>query len=171
MWRQIWSPPIKEFLLMGILVFFLLLEISVLLIWLHYPYRGLPLARQYGCFQPPWFKMSWFLHNRVLLELDKINLHLILKLTLCLIPHLFLPPLLPLRLVKVLVLVTRWLRRRRKGRRRRRSKFSRGATKQPLLWMQHLMRNHPSTLTKFDIHANFVRETIFFETVLIFLRS
>ena len=49
-------------------------------------------------------------------------------------PFLLLRLFLPLRLVKVLLLVTRWLRRRiKERRRRRRRKFSRGATKKPLL--------------------------------------
>jgi len=45
------------------------------------------------------------------------------------------PPLLPLRLVKIVILVIRWLRRRREGRRRRRiSQFSKGST------MNHLVK-------------------------------
>lgn len=57
-WQQLHSPLPKEFLLMGILVLFLLLERLVLLIWLLYPFRDLPLDFQYGCIQSPWFKMS-----------------------------------------------------------------------------------------------------------------
>ena len=94
---------------MEILVFFLLSEILVLLIWLHCPFWDLPLAWKYGCFQPPWFKMYLFLHNQVFLQLDKINLQLIWMLTLWLLPWFSLPPPLPLHLVKVLVLVTKWL--------------------------------------------------------------
>ena len=42
----------------GILVLFLPLEILVLLTWLYYPFLDLPLACQYGCFQPLWFKID-----------------------------------------------------------------------------------------------------------------
>ena len=111
----------------------------MLLIWPHCPFQDLPFAYKYCCSQPLWFKIPWFLSNQ-------ISIQSILQLTLHLLLHLFLPPLLPLRLVKVVMLVTGWLRRRRKGRRRRRKgrrrsrrrrKFSKGATMLHLVNIQN----------------------------------
>ena len=150
---------------MGIQVLFLLSEILVLLIWLHCPFWDLPSNFQYGCSRPPWPR-KW-----IFLQLDKINLQLILKLKLYLLRRLFLPPFFPLHLVKVLTLLDRWIRKIRKSRRRRRIKFNKGATRQPFLRMQILLRNHPISLTNFYTLANFVQDTIFFEIVMVFLKS
>ena len=161
--------PIKVTPLTRILVIFLLLETSVLLIWQHCPFLDLPLVSQFGYFWPQWFQMSKLLLNQFLHHLNNINLMLILNLTLGLLNLFFLHPFLPLCLVKVLILVTRKLRRRRKWQRRR-SKIRRGATNQPMLPIQLVWRNLPINPTKLNSLACYVRATTFLEIFLVFTR-
>lgn len=79
---------------------------------------------------PHWSQMSKLLLNQVVLHLKNINLKLILALNLCLLPPLSLLHFLLPFLVKVSVLVSTKLRRRRKGRRQR-SQIISGENKQP----------------------------------------
>ena len=133
---------------MRILVLFLLLEILVLLILQCCPFLDLPLV-----FWPLWLWISKLILSQVVLHLNK----LILNFTLFLL-HMF--SILPLRLVKASNLVTRWIRRRKKGRRRRR-KINRGETMQPLIRIQIMLRNLLIIPTKLNPLASFVRAITF----------
>jgi hypothetical protein len=99
------------------------------------------------------------------------NINLMLTLFL-LRPSGLLPFLLP-RLVKVLMLVTRRIRRRRKGRLRRR-KISKGEINQPLLNMLGvlmILKSLPTHVASPNSLAGFVRVTTFLRISMVFPRS